>query len=131
VAGTGTSGQAKLTGTSTAKITDIKVNALGASKWDDAPSSAGTAGSMNPVVSNQAKFYAAKGASTMGVMGASAVSITGAGLSLTDNVTLFNLLSNSSWKVGTTSTTSVSTAGAIPTGGTTAANMRIILTTNP
>jgi hypothetical protein len=133
VNGTPTPGQVKLGGTSAAKIKGITVNALGngSSKWD-AASAAGTVGSMNTVVSGTTKFYAAKGASTMGVMGGSSVSIAGAGLSLaTDNVTLYNLMSSSSWKIGTTSTTGVNTAGAIPPGGTTAANMRITLTTVP
>lgn len=131
VTGTATPGQVKLGGTSTAKITGLTVNALGSSNWD-AASAAGSAGSMNTAISGTTKFYAAKGASTMGVMGGSGVTITAPGLSLaTDNITLYNLLSNSSWKVGTTSTTAVSTAGAVPAGGSTAANMRIILVTNP
>ena len=131
VTGTPTPGQVKLAGTSAAKIKGMTVNALGSAAWD-APSPAGTAGSMNTVVSGTSKFYAAKGAATIGVMGPAAVSIAGAGLTVgTDNVTLYNLLSNSSWKIGTTSKTGVSTAGAVPPGGTAPANIRITLTTNP
>jgi len=130
VTGTATPGQVKLGGTSTAKITGLTVNALGSNAWA-AATAAGSAGSMNTAVSGTTKFYAAKGASTMGVMGGNGVSITGNGLALTDNITLYNLLSISSWKIGATSTTGVSTSGAIPPGGTAAANMRIILVTNP
>jgi len=133
IEGTPTPGQVKVTGTSTAKITGLAVNALGtgSTKWD-APTSAGTAGSMNTVINGTTKFYAAKGASTIGVMRPTAVTITAPGVSLeTDNLTLYNLLSNSSWRIDTTSTTGVNTSGAIPPGGTAAANMRIILTTNP
>jgi len=127
----GTPGQVKLGGTSTAKITGITVNALGGPAWAVA-SAAGSVGSMNTVVKGTTAFYAAKGASTMGVMKPAGVGITGPGLTVgTDNITLYNLLSNSSWKIGTTSTTAVSTAGAVPPGGTVGANMRIILNTNP
>lgn len=132
VEGTTTPGQVKLKGTSpTAKVLGITVNALGGPAWAPA-STNGSAGSMNTVVSGTTKFYAARGASTMGVMRPTGVAITGPGLSAaTDNVTLYNLLSNSSWKIGTTSTTGVSTSGAIPPGGTAAANMRVILNVNP
>ena len=131
VEGTTTPGQVKLGGASPAKITGITVNALGGPAWAPA-STTGSAGSMNTVVSGTTKFYAARGASTMGVMRPTGVAITGPGLSAaTDNVTLYNLLSNSSWKIGTTSTTGVSTSGAIPPGGTANANMRVILNVNP
>jgi len=134
VEGTTTPGQVKLTGTSTAKITGLTVNALGegATKWD-AATPGGTLGSMNTVVSGTTKFYAGKAASTIGVMGATGVVIKSPGLSVqTDNITLYNLLQVSSWKIGMTSTTKVSTVGALPPGsGTTQVNMRILLVTDP
>lgn len=135
VEGTTTPGQVKLKGTSTAKITGITVNALGELKdntWAVADAT-GTIGSMNTVVSNTNKFYAAKGSSTFGVMGGSGVAIpAGRGLDVRrDNITLYNLLQGTSWKIGTASTTPVSTTGAIPPGGTATANIRVILATNP
>lgn len=132
VTGTATPGQVKLGGASPAKVTGITVNALGngSTTWDPA-SAAGTPGSMNTVVSGTTKFYAAKGASTMGVMRPTGVGITTPLTAATDNITLYNLLQGASWKIGTASTTAVSTSGAIPPGGTANANMRIILVTNP
>ena len=140
---TSTPGQVKLGGTSTAKITGITVNALGASAtaWDLA-SAAGSMGSMNTAINQSQGFYVAKGASAsqFGVMRPArpsvpaAVAITPPGLNLTENIKLFNLHQGNSWKFGTTTGTAPSSTGAIPPGApadTATANIRVILATNP
>lgn len=113
-------GKVNIKGASTSKITGVDVKAI-----PEGSTAGWASGLMSPAVSNLNKFVLSKGTSSL--MGRSAVAIPAAGVKLTDNLNMNNLLGTANWSASKQPHSS----GVAPPGGSAAANIRVTITTNP
>jgi hypothetical protein len=116
-------GKINLKGASTSKITGIEIKAIptggAAAGWANA------AGLMNAVHSGTNKVNLSKG--TVSLVARTAIAIPAAGVALTEALNITNLLGTSNWS----GSKQPDPTGAVPPGGSTNANIRLVLTTNP
>lgn len=116
-------GKINLKGTSTSKITGVEIKAIptggAAAGW------ANQAGLMNAVHSGTSKVNLSKG--TVSLVARTAIAIPAAGVALTDALNITNLLGTANWS----GSKQPDPTGAVPPGGSSNANIRLVLTTNP
>ncbi len=117
-------GKINVKGVSTSKITGFDVKAI-----PEGSQTTGWASNlMSPKIGGPTKFTLSKG--TVSLMGRTAVAIPAAGVALTDNLNINNLLGTANWSASK----QPHPVGAVPPGappGTTEANIRLTLTTVP
>jgi hypothetical protein len=115
-------GKINLKGASASKITRVEIKAIptggAAAGWADA-------GLMNAVHSGTNKVNLSKG--TVSLVARTAIAIPAAGVALTENLNITNLFGTANWS----GSKQPDPTGAIPPGGTSNANIRLVLTTNP
>ena len=115
-------GKINLKGASTSKITGVEIKAI--------PTGSAAAGWANPGLmtaahSNTNKVTLRKG--TVSLVARTAIAIPAGGVALTDALNITNLLGTANWS----GSKQPDPAGAIPPGGSSNANIRLVLTTNP